>query len=125
MGTTQDRRERDYWLGLSLAFGLSLSVFGFVQGIWLWTAALAFLVFIVIQAWYYGQIVIGRNRFSTATPGVGLLATVFWAGAFLLRGSSIAGWAVPLLSLAGFVAAFWFLSKYGKFHRKAASRPTI
>ena len=101
---------------MSFAYGLSLNVMGFGQGIWLWVCLLVILGFVIIHAFATGQVVSGKERFSTATPGVGLLAMIGGGIAILLKGSDVAFWAIPLLSLAGFAGMFWFLSRYGKFH---------
>lgn len=109
---------RIYWLVLSLVYGLSLSVIGLGQGVWLWVFPVAALVFITIHAYVNGQIVSGANcGFPTATPGVGLLAMVGGAAAILLRNSTITYWAVPVLSAIGFAAMFWFLTKHGTFYQ--------
>ncbi|MEA5454048.1 hypothetical protein SPF06_04860 [Sinomonas sp. JGH33] len=108
---------RQYWFGLSLVYGLSLSILALATPVWLFVFIPAAILFIVLQAVYYGQI--GRNiqgRLATATPGVGVLATTGGAIAVLLRGSDAAYWAGPLLALAGFVAMFLFLSRFGRFH---------
>lgn len=115
---TMNSSARKYWLILSLVYGLSLSMIGLGQGIWVWVSSGAALVFITIHAYVNGQIVSGTNRgFPTATPGVGLLAMVGGAAAILLHNSTITYWAVPVLSAIGFAAMFWFLTKHGKFYQ--------
>lgn len=116
MERSKQRAERRYWLVLSLVYGLSLSAIGFGQGVWMLLFPAAALAFIVVHAFASGQVVSGKQRFSTATPGVGLLAMAGGAVAILLKGDAAAFWAIPLLSLVGFGGMLWFLSRYGKYH---------
>ncbi|MFJ4028911.1 MULTISPECIES: hypothetical protein [unclassified Paenarthrobacter] len=110
--------ERRYWLVLSLVYGVSLEIIGFAQGIWPVIFPLAAVVFIVVHAFANGQVLSGNQRFSTATPGVGLLAMVGGAVAVILRDTEIAFWAIPLLGVAGFAMMMWFLNRYGKYHHR-------
>ncbi|WP_136609314.1 hypothetical protein [Sinomonas albida] len=115
--TESRKSSRQYWLGLSLVYAVSLSVFTLAPDSWPLVFVMAALLFLIVQAAYYGQI--GRKiqgTFATATPGVGLLAMTGGAIAILLRGSQAAYWAGPLLSVAGFVAMFFFLNRFGRFY---------
>lgn len=117
------KSPRAYWLGISLVYGVSLSVLALAPGLWPFVFVPGAILFLVLQAAYYGQIHWKiQSTFATAAPGLGALAMTGGAIAILLRGSDAMYWAGPLLSVVGFAIMFLFLNKFGRFHSGSPPR---
>ncbi|UVJ39135.1 hypothetical protein [Arthrobacter sp. CJ23] len=124
MNTTTEPAQRNYWLGLSAMYGLTLSVVAMAPWPWPLIMVASFLLFAALQAMHYRQL--GRHiqgKLATANPGGAALTGTFGLGAILLQGSPIALWAGPLLGLITFIGTYLYLHKYGRFH-KASSATT-
>lgn len=122
MNTSIQNAERNYWLGLSAMYGLTLSVVA--MAVWPWPLIMvaAFLLFAVLQAVHYRQL--GRHiqgKLATASPGVAALGGTFGLGAILLQGAPFALWAGPLLGLVTFVGMYLYLHRFGRFHRETTA----
>lgn len=117
MNATTDSLERNYWLGLSGTYGLTLSVVAMAAWPWPLIMVASFLLFAVMQAVRYRQL--GRHiqgKLATANPGGAALAGTFGLGAILLQGAPIALWAGPVLGLATFAGTYLYLRKFGRFY---------
>lgn len=114
---TRNRRERRYWLGLSMAYGLGLIVLTLGEGAWMWFFIPFFVLFLYVHARRYGQ-----SRYWLEGRSISLwiagLATLSGAGAVLLNSSNAAIWAGPVLGVIGFAAMFLVLNTFGRFDRR-------
>ncbi|MBP2268979.1 hypothetical protein J3A64_004443 [Pseudarthrobacter sp. PvP004] len=122
MDASTENPERNYWLGLSGMYGLTLSVVAMAAWPWPLIMVASFLLFAVMQAVCYRQL--GRQiqgKLATANPGGAALAGTFGLGAILLQGAPIALWAGPVLGLATFAGTYLYLRKFGRFHRDSSA----
>lgn len=110
----KNRREQQYWLGLSAAYGLGLIILAVGEGVWLWLFVPVFVLFLYLHARRYGQFrqwIEGRS----VSLWIAGLATLLGVGAVLLNKSNEAIWAGPLLGVFGFVVIYLLLSRFGRF----------
>ncbi|MDP5226963.1 MULTISPECIES: hypothetical protein [Arthrobacter] len=113
------RTARQYWLGLSLAFGVFLGFFTTVPSPWHLVNAGAFLVFIVVHAAVYGQVKPGlQGKLAINSASFGLLIMILIVAAFVSRDSAFS---LPLgigLAVVGGASMFWVLARRGRFYPK-------
>lgn len=125
MKTNIDTRVRNYWLLLAAMYGLTLSVVAMAEWPWPLIMGAAFILFAILQGIRYRQI--GHNiqgKLATASPGVGIVGSVFGAGAVLIHGTSFAIWAGPILGLVTFVAMYLYLHRFGRFYQGPSETAT-
>ncbi|MCT9871987.1 hypothetical protein [Paenarthrobacter aurescens] len=105
-----------YWLMLAGWYGLTIGLATMTPMPWLLVVGGIFIVFPLVVGLLYGQI--GRkvqHKPGPDSPAIGIVATVFAVVATLLHGSSIVGWAGPVLGLATFIGMYLCLRRYGHF----------
>lgn len=91
---------------------------------WMLIVLGAMMLFLALQAVYYGQI--GRGALQDVTPRKGSATAFmpfFFPLATLIRGSDAVVWAAPLLGLAGFAVSYACLRRDGYFYRPAEPEP--
>ncbi|MFJ4210467.1 hypothetical protein ACIPY2_18600 [Paenarthrobacter sp. NPDC089675] len=113
----------NYWLGLSVAVGLFMALTTMLDFPWIWLVLGATMLFLVLQAIYYGQF--GRGVLQDVNYGKSSSAAAMpflFPVSILIRGSDIAVWAGPLLGLVGFAVSYLCLKKAGYFYRPIGER---
>ncbi|MCD4853445.1 hypothetical protein LN996_21705 [Arthrobacter sp. AK01] len=106
-----------YWLTLAGWYGLTIGMATLAPIPWLLVAGGVCIVFPLVVGLLYGQI--GRKvqyKPGPDSPAIVIMATVFAVVGTLLRGSSIVGWAGPVLGFATFIGMYLCLRRYGHFH---------
>ncbi|MFF1831785.1 hypothetical protein [Paenarthrobacter sp. NPDC058040] len=123
---TSKKSANNYWLGLSAACGVFMALSIMMDFPWLWLVFGAMMLFLVLQAMYYGQI--GRGALQDVTPRKGSATAFmpfFFPLATLIRGSDAVVWAAPLLGIAGFAVSYACLRRDGYFYRPGHDRDRI
>lgn len=113
------KSANNYWLGLSVAVGLFMALITMLDFPWIWLVLGVTMLFLFLQAIYYGQI--GRGVFRDINYGKSSSAAMpfLFPVSILIRGSDFAIWAGPLLGLVGFAVSYLCLKKAGYFYRAA------
>ncbi|OAE00737.1 hypothetical protein [Arthrobacter sp. OY3WO11] len=120
-----DAVGRNYWLALTATYGLTLCVVAMADWPWPLFMGGAFILVVVLHSVRYRQV--GRKihgRLATAGPGVGVLGSIFGAGALLVRGTPVAIWAGPLLGVIAFLGVFLYLQRFGRLYSQRSESAT-
>lgn len=110
---------RNYWLVLAAMYGLTLSVVAMTDWPWPLFMGAAFILFAVLHGIRYRQVSRKiQGKLATASPGVGVVGSIFGAASVLIHGTQVAIWAGPLLGLLTFVGMYLYLHRFGRFHQE-------
>ena len=116
---TENSTVRNYWLVLAAMYGLTLSVVAMADWPWPLLMGAAFILFAVLHGIRYRQVSRKiQGKLATASPGVGILGSIFGAASILIHDTHVAIWAGPLLGLVTFAGMYFYLHRFGRFHQE-------